>query len=154
MNFSDLKNDLSNYPENKIVFVGLGNSSREDDAAGMIITNKIKSSNSFPKANYIIAHTTPENFLNQILQYRPVLVVFIDAADMGSEPGGISWIDSNKIEELRISTHTYSISLIEKYLKLTTNLEVKYLVIQPLTINYKAGMTEKLSRKVKSFFDN
>ena len=71
MNFNDLKKDLSGYPTDKIVFVGLGNQMRKDDAAGLIITEKIEKSAIFSSAHFIQAYTTPESHLEEILRYNP-----------------------------------------------------------------------------------
>lgn len=153
MNFSDLKNDLKIYPSDKIVFVGLGNQLRQDDAAGLLLTKEIRESKFFIKAKFLFAGITPENYLKQILENNPKLVVFIDAADFGATPGTISWIEGNKIEEIAISTHTYSISLIEKYLKLSNNLDIKYLVIQPESMQFNEPATVKVEKNIHHFLE-
>ena len=87
MNFDNLKKDLAFYPVDKIVFVGLGNPLRRDDAAGLIILEKISISRHFKNAHFIKAYTTPESHLEEILNYHPEIVVIIDAADWGGRDG-------------------------------------------------------------------
>lgn len=154
MNFENLKKDLAFYPVDKIVFVGLGNPLRRDDAAGLLILEKISMSRHFKNAHFIKAYTTPESHLEEILNYHPEIVVIIDAADWGGRDGEMTWIEGREIENFAISTHTYSISLIEKYLKLNARLEVKYLVIQPANMQYDLSLSKKVDKKIRQFFIN
>ena len=126
---------------------------RRDDAAGLIILEKISISRHFKNAHFIKAYTTPESHLEEILNYHPEIVVIIDAADWGGRDGEMTWLEGREIENFAISTHTYSISLIEKYLKLNARLEVKYLVIQPLYMDLKTSLSKQIDNKIQQFFN-
>jgi len=112
MNFMDLQNDLSRYKPGRIVIVGLGNPQRGDDAAGLALLQQFNRF-SLPGTLLIAAGTTPENCLQQILSADPNLVVFLDACRFGGDPGDIRWLDPGEIEDAGISTHAYSITVIE-----------------------------------------
>jgi hydrogenase 3 maturation protease len=152
MNFNDLKKELEAYSANKMVFVGLGNRLRKDDSAGLVIMDKIAREKDFHAAHFIKAYTTPENYLENILRLQPDIVIIIDTAYWGGLPGEISWIKNKDIDTLTISTHTYSITFIEKYLKLNSELEVKYLVIEPLTVDIGLPVSELIKNKINHFF--
>ena len=137
MNFKDLQMDLYGTPDHRIVFVGLGNPQLSNDCAGLIVMEQIKRHKLFRNAHFIKAFTTPENNLQEILDYKPELVVIIDTADWGGQPGVSCWITGSQIENLAISTHSYSISLIEKYLIMNGVIDVRYLVVQPAFIDWK-----------------
>ena len=153
MNFNDLKQQLSEVPADKIVFVGLGNWMRCDDAAGLVLTEQIENSGAFYNSHFIKADTTPENCLARILQHDPQLIIMIDSADWGGSPGDITWISNEKIDNANISTHSYSISLIEKYLKANGPSEVKYLVIQPYKMDFGFALSEQVEKKLSQFFN-
>ena len=80
MNFMDFKKSIT-IPANEIVFVGLGNEARGDDAAGLLFLRELKKREEYRTSNFIAARTNPENYLECILEFQPELVVFIDAAD-------------------------------------------------------------------------
>ena len=150
MNFDDLKKELKIYPVSKMV---LGNPLRQDDAAGLVIIDQISKDKNFHQAHFIKAYTTPENYLECILKLQPEIVVIIDTAYWGGRPGEISWINNRDIETIAISTHSYSISFIEKYLKLNGELDVKYLVIEPLSMDLDMPLSEQIEEKIHYFFN-
>jgi hydrogenase 3 maturation protease len=145
MNFKDIAKKLAAYPNHKLVFVALGNPMRGDDAAGLLFAQRMQDENLFPGAHFIKAGTNPENHLSRILQSQPACVVFIDASDWGALPGEMSWLQGDKIDTAGISTHAFSIRMIETYLKMHDVQEINYLAIQPNEI----GLGNKVSDKVR-----
>ena len=131
MNFTQLTDRLSKYNSNKIAFVGLGNELRGDDLAGLVFIEALKTKTVFNKSKFIIAGKNPENYLQEILDYNPEAVVFIDAADFWGEPGEISLLESDSLANIDFSTHAYSIKLIEKFLSLNRQMDFVYIGIQP-----------------------
>ena len=97
MNFKTLDILLSKYNKKEIVFVGLGNTDRGDDASGIIILQKLQNIPDYSKCHFIDAGKNPENHLQKILDYDPKIVVFIDSTDFNRESGTISLIDSGSI---------------------------------------------------------
>ena len=151
MNFTEFQNDLSSYEPERIVIVGLGNPQRGDDAAGLVLLVGIGKS-SLSGALLVSAGTTPENSLQQILSADPALVVFLDACRFRGSPGEIRWLDADEIEDAGISTHAYSITVIEKFLNLEKPVECRYLGIQPGTRENGVGLSEEVREGIKAFF--
>lgn len=152
MNFMDLQNDLSCYEPGRIVIVGLGNPQRGDDAAGLALLAQFDRS-SLPGGTLMVAAgTTPENCLQQILSADPNLVVFLDACRFGGDPGDIRWLDADEIEDAAISTHAYSITVIEKFLNLERSVECRYLGIQPGAVEHGVGLSKEVLAGIESFF--
>jgi len=151
MNFRDFKRGLDVAAE-KIVFVGLGNESRGDDAAGLFFLQKLKEQAEFKAATFIGAGTNPENYLQQILEAQPSLVVFIDAADWGAPRGEMRWIDPAELDHIQISTHAFSIQLVEKYLKSHQAMDTKYFSIQYGSMKPGEGLSDELKERIMVFF--
>lgn len=153
MNLNDFKNTLISYPVNKIIFIGLGNPLRSDDGAGLIFLKRLKASGQFRQAYFIEAGTNPENYLQKVLDCPVNLVVFIDAVNRGGKPGEISWLSENQIGKTAISTHTYSIKMVENYLLAQRPFDFRYLVIEPENMELGEGLSDSVKRSLDEFFN-
>ncbi|MBN2571975.1 MAG: hydrogenase maturation protease [Ignavibacteriales bacterium] len=154
MNFNDFKNLLSKYHSAKILFLGLGNELRGDDAAGLVFFDLLKKKNIYPTDNFIYACTNPENYLQKILDFSPDCVVFLDAVIADKRPGEIFILESEIIDKVKISTHSYSIKLIEEYLKMHQNIDFVYIGIQPLGVSLENELSDIVKRNIEKFFSN
>ena len=152
MNFSDFKNELSEFPWHDIVFVGLGNELRGDDGAGLYFIDLLQGQSGSAQSHFIKAGANPENYLEQILACRSRAVVFIDAARFGGQPGEVRWLEPSAIDTLRISTHAFSIKMVEAYLQANQNLEYKYLGIEPRSTEFGKGLSCELKSALQRFF--
>jgi hydrogenase maturation protease len=152
MNFSAFKEAL-HYPPEEIVFVGLGNMARGDDAAGLLFLRKLKKRNEFLASHFVEAGTNPENYLQKILDFTPRLVVFIDAAHCGRSFSDMFWIETDALDTAAISTHAFSIRMIEEYLKANAPLEVKYFGIQPEITAPGSPLSAAVKQSLEHFFN-
>ncbi|MBN1465752.1 hydrogenase maturation protease [candidate division KSB1 bacterium] len=151
MNFIDFKKSI-NKPADQVVFVGLGNKARGDDVAGLLFLRELKKRPEYQLSSFIEAATNPENYLERILDFHPLLVVFVDAANVGTTPGDMEWIDSGDLDTARISTHAFHISLVEHYLKIHQPLEVRYFGIRPESTTIGRPVSDAVQQKIKMFF--
>src|SRR4030042_350060 len=152
MTFKDLAKLLIEYPANKILFVGLGNEYRGDDGAGLVILNRIIRTSKFSKSVHINAGRNPENYLHDMLNCKVNVIVFIDSAFTGKNPGQISLLESSEIDKLKISTHSYSIKLIEEYLSAHCKIKFIYLIIEPETTGFIKQISDSVNRGIELFF--
>lgn len=152
MNFTEVINALHSYEKSRIVFVGLGNTSRGDDSAGLDLLERIKKTDYFPAKNFIAAERNPENYLEVILELEPDAVLFIDAADWQGPAGGIKLLDRNEIDALSVSTHAYSIALIENYLNINRRIDCFYLGIQKHGTKPGDKLSEFVQKALNDFF--
>ncbi len=148
-----LTDELSNYDKERIVFVGLGNEYRGDDAAGIEFVKRIKLRKEFQKSHFILAGRNPENYLEQIISYKPKLVVFVDAVYSSSNPGDVKFFTEKEIEETDFSTHAFSIKMIRDYLLNVRKMDFLFIGIQPLSTNLNEKISETLKSKLDEFFD-
>ncbi len=151
MNINELHNLLKNYDNKEIIFVGLGNEYKGDDAAGLVLLDQIKLSFKFADANFIKAGTNPENYLDKILALNAKAVIFVDAILLYEIPGTIKILSPEEVDTLSISTHTFSIKMIENYLKQQQHLEFFYLGIQPQSMKFFDNISNDVLQGINNF---
>ena len=133
--------------------VGLGNSYRSDDNAGQILLKEIIRHKTFEKSTYIFANTTPENHLSEIVKTKPDLVIFFDAVKMSLNPGEIREIPADEVQTKGFSTHSYSIKLVEQFLKNEGVKNIMYIGIEPENMDIGEGLSESVITGINKFFN-
>lgn len=154
MNFTHLIDELSIYNKDKVVFVGLGNELRADDAAGIELVKRIKAKEVFKDSHFIIAGQNPENYLQTILNYDPDMVIFIDAAEWNGNPGEIKIFIDEEISQTEFSTHTFSIKMIKDYLLNQKQMNFMFIGIKPLQTKFEQALSEPIKKSIDKFFQN
>lgn len=114
----------------RIAIVGIGNEFRNDDAAGVLVARALLRYENPGHALILRAGHAPENFTNELRAYHPHLVLMVDAADMGAEPGSISLIPFEQIDGMTASTHSLPLSMLSRYLTLELNCAIALIGIQ------------------------
>jgi len=152
MNFDEFCAAFAEFKNEDIVFVGLGNRWRGDDGVGLQVVEQLQLSPRLAGAHFILAGTTPENYLQQILDCHARLVIFIDASRFEGTPGQLSWCTSEQIDSIGLSTHAFSIKLVEQYLCVGQALEFKYLLIQPEQTSFGEGLSKALQQSLRKFW--
>lgn len=127
---------LLNRPEadSRIAIVGIGNSLRSDDAAGIMVARALMEFGVLRDLDSVLvmdAGHAPENGTSQLRRFAPDVVLLIDAAEMGEAPGTIRLIEMAEIEGMSASTHSLPLSILAKYLVLEHDCQVALLGIQP-----------------------
>jgi hydrogenase 3 maturation protease len=128
-NLSHLKRELSTAK--KVVILGIGNELYDKDSLGLLAAKEIEKSHLSGRYQVFLAGTAPENFTGKIRELSPSHVIFIDAADMGKEPGTIEIIGKDRIASVTLSTHNLPFSLLAEYLTKETGCKVIIIGIQP-----------------------
>jgi hydrogenase 3 maturation protease len=104
---------------------------RSDDAAGMLVTHALLHREvNREKILILEAGQQPENWTRELRKFAPVLVIIIDAADLGEAPGSIQWIAEETIDGMSASTHSLPLSMLAYFLKLELDCDVIFLGIQ------------------------
>ncbi|MGB8980563.1 MAG: hydrogenase 3 maturation endopeptidase HyCI [Anaerolineales bacterium] len=118
----------------RVAIVGIGNNLRCDDAAGMLIAGALSQHGFATNTDRILiveAGQAPENATADLRKFAPGLVLLIDAAEMGQQPGAARWIPMDQIDGMSASTHSLPLSMLAHYLTLELNCTVALLGIQP-----------------------
>jgi hydrogenase maturation protease len=152
MNFEEFRVSLADRRPDQMAFVGLGNPYRGDDAAGLILFDRLKNSPALMGARFIRAEANPENHLQEILDGGAGLVVFIDAARFGGRPGEIIWVDEDRIDSAGVSTHAFSLRAVTDFLRLHRPFLFKVLAIQSGATGFGAALSPAVRLGVETFF--
>jgi hydrogenase 3 maturation protease len=144
---SGLKARLGEIPPDNIVFVGVGNRFRGDDATGPLIIDMI--ADHVPNA--IDAGPAPENVTGAIKRLKPKAIVFVDALIFGDRaPGTPAIVEIDEVRHLGESTHTLSLDVVMEYLQIETGADVFMIGVQPQRIadgeGLSPGMRDHLQR--------
>ncbi len=117
----------------RVAIVGIGNTLRSDDAAGMLAARELSRRGCAADREHVLileGGHAPENVTGDLRVFGPDVVLFIDAADMGKEPGAIDWISADDIDGMSASTHSLPLSMLAQYLTLELGCQVLLLGIQ------------------------
>jgi hydrogenase 3 maturation protease len=128
----------------RIVFVGVGNRLRGDDAIGPAVIDAIKGS--VPHA--IDAGVAPENYTGMIKRLRPLAIIFIDALDFGGAPGSMALVESGEIRRYGASTHGLSLEVAMDYLRQETGADVLLIGVQPERICEEEGLSLSIVKPI------
>ncbi len=106
--------------------IGIGSTLKGDDGIGTIVAQSFSNPGwiSFP------SETMPENFLGKVRKEKPKLVVLIDAADMGLEPGSLRLLGKENLSSAVVGTHGLPLKHLVKELEAFAN-EVVFIGVQP-----------------------
>jgi hydrogenase 3 maturation protease len=138
----------------KIIILCIGNDMRGDDAAGPIVAEKLKqlirsSPDKYPDIIVVNAGTVPENYTGSIRSESPSHVIFVDAVEMGEDPGSLRLVYEDEIANYSISTHAMPLSFMIKYLKSFSDAKIILVGIQPKSLEMFEGISEELNKGIE-----
>lgn len=137
----------------RITILGIGNEFRGDDAAGVRIVRQLSAriaEKEQPGLLLLEAGIAPENFSGPLRKFSPHLVLLVDAARMGLQPGEIRWLDWREAEGISSSTHTLPPSVLAQYLVNELNCAVVLLGIQPETLDFDEPVTPAVEAAINA----
>lgn len=121
--------------------MGVGNDIRGDDAVGELVVREFEE----PGWETIDCGSVPENHIIMVEEGNYDLVLIIDAASMGLEPGEIRIVPREKLGVFTMSTHALPLSLVMDYLEDKVG-EVVLIGIQPKDMSLKEGITPEVEK--------
>jgi len=142
-----ISNLLQKIKNKKTLFIGLGNEKRGDDGIAIYLTKKLKDCKK--KINFLLAYTTPENYLQKIIDINPEIIVFMDAVHDEKPEGEISLLKKDEISTAAISTHTTSINLIIQFLEKSCGADIYVIAVSIKRAEFK----EQISPKIRDVAD-
>ncbi|HET6442221.1 MAG TPA: hydrogenase maturation protease [Phycisphaerae bacterium] len=92
-----------------LAVVGVGNALRGDDAFGPAVVAALEPC---PALRLFDVQAVPESFLVPIVSSGCAGVLFVDAADLGAEPGRVALVPAEHLAEVDVSTHAISLALV------------------------------------------
>lgn len=138
--------------ESRIAIVGIGNTLRSDDAAGILAAHALMDSRVIRDDKTLLvmdAGHAPENAISQLRRFEANIVLLIDAAEMGERPGAVRLIDMDEIEGMSASTHSLPLSMLANYLVLELGCTVMLLGIQPKSNDIGESISHEVAGAVR-----
>ena len=129
----------------KIVFVGIGNPLRGDDAFGLRLIERIQGK---VRAVCIEAGTAPESYTGKIVKEKPDTIVLVDAVHLNKPPGEYALLEKAEILKTGFTTHDLSPDLMIEYLEGRTRADIYLLGVQPQTLAMGAEMSEPVKKSL------
>jgi hydrogenase 3 maturation protease len=136
-----LEDRLRERLRGKVVVIGVGNSLRGDDAVGCHVANKLKET---PSLSVIVAEEVPEDYFGLVTKLKPDTVVFIDAVDLGMQPGSIALVEKEEITGYLPTTHRMPLSILMSLLGQETGADVFLLAVQPDYTGFGFGVSREV----------
>lgn len=119
--------------------MGVGNDIRGDDAVGELIAREFEK----PGWETVDCGSVPENHIVMVEEGDYDIVLIVDAASMGLEPGEIRIVPRKKLGVFTMSTHALPLSLVMDFLEDKVG-EVVLIGIQPKDMSLKEGITPEI----------
>ena len=129
----------------RLAVLGIGHELYGDDAVGVWLAGRLGSQ--VPANESLLAvqgGPAPENFTGTLRRYAPDLVLMVDAALMGLEPGSTGWLSWQDTTGFSASTHTLPLHILASYLTAELNCEVALLGIQPAQTRVGAPLSPEV----------
>ncbi|ANF22952.1 hydrogenase 3 maturation endopeptidase HyCI [Thermococcus piezophilus] len=133
----------------RVVICGIGNDIRGDDAFGVLVAKRLKEL--IKKENVLVLNCgeVPENYTGRIAEFKPDLVVFIDAVDFGGKHGELVVADPEGTLGEAVSTHGLPLKFITRFMKTMVNAEFILIGCQPRLMGLFEEPTEVIKEKAE-----
>jgi len=151
----DVQNELAKWLSDakRVVVAGIGNPIRMDDFVGVKIVQDLRGKVS-EKVYLIECETVPENFIQQILDFKPTHILLVDAAVLGLEPGSSMLIEPERLVMFpAFSTHALPLRIFCEYLAKTTKAKIALLLIEPKKADFGEGLTLEVEASAQDIVD-
>ncbi len=151
----DVKEFFNNLKHKKIVFVGLGNICRGDDAVGYYIVEELQKRFYCDNIYFVNSGIIVENYINKIVKLNTEVIIFVDAIRDKGFVNDFCILTKDEIKNFTFSTHNISLSTIIEYLQTQQYVDYKtnpefYVLGVKINSTY---FVEKLSEKTKNTAD-
>lgn len=133
----------------RVVVVGVGNPIRMDDFVGMKIVQDLKGRVDAERVMLIEAETVPENYLQEITEFKPTHMLIVDAAKIGLKPSESRLLNSEKLVGFpAFSTHMLPLQIFSGYIMKAIKTKIALLLIEPRNTEFGEGLTAETTASV------
>ena len=127
----------------KVVLMGVGNELRGDDGIGVLLAECLVGRAGPP---VFVTFDLPEDYAVTVSDLRPEVVLVLDAADFGGEPGQARIFRAQDIPPTPGVTHRPSLEMLARFLELDAGAETWVLGVQPDMT--RVGLGDQMSEPV------
>lgn len=127
--FEALRTELATLVHGRrVVVMGVGNELRGDDGFGVVLAERLEGR--VPQRIFV-TFDLPEDYAVKVADLRPEIVLVLDAADFGGEPGEARLIRAQDIPPTPGVTHRPSLEMLARFLELDAGAQTWVLGVQP-----------------------
>ncbi len=143
-----LKREIEDMAGHRRIYVlGLGNTDRADDGAGVLVAAALKKL--FPFFSYSEHDGVEGTVLDISEREEDAFVLFVDAANLHLDPGSVRVIPKDRIKETEITTHRVSVALMASILE-KGGKGAAVIGIQPKDIAFRGEMSASVRASVST----
>ena len=145
-------------PRQRIAFIGMGNRLWGDDGAGPELLSRLREEwggqetllSSQGQMLFIDAGDSPEDWLIRVIDFKPEVILVIDAMDLQAEPGSVAILQSQELPEASCcSTHRLPLrTLLHLWEK--SGSKTLVLGIQPKDVVFREGLSPEVKMSIDS----
>ena len=140
---SRLPEILAQHP----LIIGIGNELRGDDAAGIELVRRLDQAGYSPT---LLVYTNPENYLRRISQIPHTVRLWVDIVHLVGRPGEFRILQAEEIDQVAISTHNFSLTVVFRFLQETHPADDFLLGIQPKSTELGAALSQEVSQSISA----
>lgn len=129
-----------------ILFVGIGNRLKRDDAVGIYICENLATSG---QKQILIVESGIEKYIGKINKLSPDILVLVDSTDFGEKPGYTKLVRPEQIVDETTNTHTISVKKLSKFFDMSTFI----LGIQPKNSNFGEELSPIVKERANRIID-
>lgn len=134
----------------KVAILGIGNELNGDDSAGLWVVRKLRDRlGDKPNLLLMDCGAVPETATGPLRKFEPGLVLMVDAADMGEEPGTIKIIEIDDVRGFSASSHSLPLSVLAGFIQTEFDCEVCLCCFQPQSLDFDQGLTSLVEKAVE-----
>lgn len=100
-----------------ILFAGIGNRLKSDDAIGIIICENLIETD---RKKVLIVESGIEKFVGKINSIAPDILLLVDCTDFNEKPGFVKLIPIEEVLDHTMHTHTISVRRISEFFEMPT----------------------------------
>ncbi len=126
--------------------VAMGDREGGDDGAGPRLVEHLTGRVSLP---LLACGSYPQNFLSVIARARPEVVVLVDAAELGLEPGAVRVLVADEVMDLGAGSHGYPLALLMAQMEAFAEAPVVLLAIQVGALRRGVGLHPAVEETVR-----
>ena len=145
---ADLRAQLEDIAgEGRVYVLGLGNTDRADDGAGVLVALALKKL--FPSFSYSEHDGVEGTVLDISEKEEDAVAFFVDAANLNMTPGSIKLVRKDDIKQTEITTHRVAVALMATILE-RTGKRSAVICIQPGRIEFRGRVTKPVHDTIRT----
>ncbi len=132
----------------RVCVVGVGNSQRADDGAGVFIAQTLQAAG---LEDVIVADTTPERWMTTLTAGAYDTLLFVDAVSVPAEPGAAVLMDAAEIQSQfpQVSTHRISLGTLARLVASESGARVFLLGVRPGSLGQQPGLSPAVEKTAR-----